>query len=70
MTKRTGRIVFGLGVLAAVGALSAVSGLRVSEAQGGGLRGVWTAQPSRWKTSCPRRATSSILCGLGGASSE
>jgi hypothetical protein len=51
MTKMAGRIAgIGLGALAAVGALSAVTGLRASEAQGGGLRGVWTAQPSRWKT--------------------
>jgi hypothetical protein len=50
MTSMTGRIVMGLGALAAVGALAAAPGLRVSEAQAGVLRGVWTAQPSRWKT--------------------
>ncbi|PYQ41923.1 MAG: hypothetical protein DMF77_14565, partial [Acidobacteria bacterium] len=50
MTRTTGRIVMALGALAVVVALAAVPGLRVSEAQAGALRGVWTAQPSQWKT--------------------
>jgi hypothetical protein len=44
------RILIGLAALAAAGTLSAAWGLRVSEAQGGALRGVWTAQPSQWRT--------------------
>ena len=57
MKGRTGRIVVGLGVLAVVGTLVAAASLRVGEAQGGALRGVWTAQPSRWKTTDGGTAT-------------
>ena len=58
MTRMAGRIVgIGLGAVVAVWAFSAVTGPRVTQAQGGGLRGVWTAQPSRWKTTDGGTAT-------------
>jgi hypothetical protein len=57
MKGRAGRIVVGLGVLVVVGTVVAAASFRVGEAQGGALRGVWTAQPSRWKTTDGGTAT-------------